>query len=201
MKTLSFLTILAFALLATPAMSRDQLYLGAGVAYNVTPLAHYSGQRYEDGIGPQMSIGLDMGRIGFEGNMVMATHHETDPGYRGRGTEPPSGHTDVDFTGLSVDLKILHPQPGNRNQIYLLVGGGYYTFDYDTPSGHVKHTGEGFDLGAGLIFRFNELIAIDTNVVWRSIDHAGADRLCEEAIGERENYDVIAVGTGLRLCF
>jgi hypothetical protein len=140
MKKALLLTILAAALIATPAMAKEGFYLGANVLFN-----DFSGDidNLDSGNGLGLRGGYGLNKyLAFEA-AVFKTNHDVK---NGGGT--------VDFKGGTIDAKLNLPLTGSHIEPYLLGGVGTYKLDGAGES----LDGKGGQIGIGMdIYLFPEL--------------------------------------------
>jgi hypothetical protein len=176
MKKILLLAVAAVMFVATPVMAKEGLYLGAGFVYNnilSDDLAFL-----DPAVGVELKVGVNLGSIAVEGNLIRSTHDDTDPGFG-----------NADFTGVSVDLRISFSETHDPNQVYLLAGLGAYEIEENGAS----IDGTGLNLGVGVEHRFNEQVALDIKGVYRAIEY--------DEGGFTVDGDTFSVGAGLNLYF
>lgn len=183
MKKLLVLAVLAAALIATPAMAKEGVYLGAELVYNTIQGSDFD--YYDSAGGLGIKVGYNFGSIAIEGNIFKSTHSAT-------------GYIDVDFSGASVDARISFSQTNDPDQVYALIGLGAYTLE--DPS--AKLTGSGLNLGVGLEHFFNQQVALNLAGIYRFIDYdkmeAGG---VTYTLSPESNGDVFTLAVGLNLYF
>lgn len=150
MKKFLVLAALTVALIATPAMATEGLYLGAFLPYD-----KISGDLhgYDNGWGLGGRVGYGFNRyLALEGSIFKTTHDV-------------SGGGTADFKGATVDLKLSLPLTGSKLSPYLLVGVGGYRLE--TDAGNFK--GGGGQVGLGLDISFFPELSFNVGYTKRSI--------------------------------
>lgn len=147
MKKLLLSAVAALALMASPALAKEGLYVGA---YFV-PSADISGIGGVDtGTGYGFRAGIGVGRyFSIEGSYE-TTEHDIDI----------AGGT-LDMTGLAVDAKVNFPltslDSGNVMTLEPYVRLGY-GIDYEVETDVFEDSGSGFRIGVGIeLYLFQEL--------------------------------------------
>lgn len=139
MKKIVLLVVLGLALLTTPASAKSGFYLGANLLFN-----DFSGDidNVDAGNGLGLRAGVGLNRyLAIEGAIFQTDHDVTGGG-------------SVDFTGLTVDLKLNFPLSGSNIEPYLVGGIGSYELD----NGSTTTDGTGMQIGIGMdIYLFPEL--------------------------------------------
>lgn len=155
----------ALALIATPSIAKEGVYLGGGLVYN--NMLDSDLNFVDPAIGYGLKLGFNFGSIALEGNLIKSTHDDTDPGYG-----------DIDFTGLSADLKIFFSQAYDPTQVYLLIGLGSYTLEEFDPfffglfgGANVEIEGTGMNLGLGFEHYFNPQVSLNVGAIYRLIEY------------------------------
>ena len=155
MKKLFLLVVAAMTFVATPAMAKEGLYIGAYLIQNAK-ISGDAGTDIDTGSGYGFRAGLGFNRyLSIEGN-----YERTSYDVKGGGT--------VDLNGLAVDLKLNFPLTSLDSanvmtlEPYIKFG---YGINYDLkPEGASSSSGSGARFGLGIeLYLFRELSA---NVGW-----------------------------------
>jgi opacity protein-like surface antigen len=189
MKNYLVLAVLAVALIATPAMAKEGVYFGAGLAYD--NIVGSDLNNWDAGGGLNLKFGYNFGSIALEGDWFK-TAHSGKPGY-----------VDADLSGVSLNVRVSFSQTNDPNQVYLLAGLGAFKLEFDRPDalGITEITGQGVNLGVGVEHYFNEQVALNVGLIYRIITYDEAkDSLGTFSISD-QNGDTFSLNAGLNFYF
>lgn len=174
MKRILVLTVLAFALMTTPAMAKEGLYLGGLLMWNDIS---EDVSNLDSGSGWGLRGGFGIGRYFAVEGTLFNTEHD-GPG----GSRP-------DFTGLTVDAKVMFPLSGSNLEPYIRVGVGTYELE---AAGNPE--GEGTHFGFGIEYYFVNELSLNIGYTKRNID-------LDEGVPGTLNIDVDSVDVGITYHF
>jgi opacity protein-like surface antigen len=180
MKKILVMGALALALVASPAMAKEGLYLGGGLVIN--SITGDDLDMYDAGGGLNLRFGYNFGQVALEADL-MGSGHTAD------------GYEDASFGGFSINLRVYFSPDENPTQPYFLAGIGGYGFEFDNGD---EFSGGGFNLGFGLEHYLNTNLALDFQAVYRFIEY---DEFNGYPIAPEYDGDVFTLAFGLNYHF
>lgn len=174
MKRILVIAVLAVALFSTPAAAKEGLYLGGLLMWNDIS---EDVNNLDAGGGWGLRGGFGIGRyFAIEGTLFNTEH------------DAPGGNT-ADFTGLTVDAKVMFPLSGSNIEPYIRAGVGTYELDANGSA-----EGEGTHFGFGVEFYLVNELSLNVGYTKRNID-------LDEGVPGTLNIDVDSVDVGITYHF
>ena len=192
-----FMIVVAFCLsavafLSAPASAKEGFYIGFGLDYVDIVGSDPWWDTVEAGAGFDAKLGWDFGPVAIESTLMGSSHDDT-----------ASGYGDGDFSGLTLDLRVLFGPSDLTTRGFLLIGFGRYAFEqYDPFYGdEVILRGDGFNIGGGLEHFFNDVLALDARAVYRFITYDELEVYGSTASIDDMDSDVLNLSIGLSIHF
>ena len=193
MKKILALAVLAFALMAAPAMAKEGFYIGGGMELN--RIVGSDVDQWANGVGVDLKVGYNdsapRGQAGLEIDWFKTVH----PG--------KTGYVDATLSGLSVNLKLFITEAKAPIEVYLLAGYGFFKIDFDHADafGYTGLLGKGVNLGIGFEVSITEHIALNVGGTYRFITYNKAtDSVGTVHIAEL-NGDMLSLYGGFNIYF
>lgn len=180
------------AFLAVPAFSKEGFYIGFGLDYVSVEGSDPWWDTVESGTGFDAKLGWDFGPVAIESTLLGSNHNDTAAGYG-----------DGDFSGLTLDLRVLFGPSDLPTRGFLLVGFGRYAFEQYDPyyDDEVIFRGDGFNIGGGVEHYFNRVLALDARAVYRVITYDEVEVYGDTASIDDMDSDMFNLSIGLSVHF
>jgi len=229
MKKILALAVLAFALMAAPAMAKEGFYIGGGMELN--RIVGSDVDQWANGVGVDLKVGYNdsapRGQAGLELNRIVGSDVDqwangvgvdlkvgyNDSAPRGQAgleidwfkTVHPgkTGYVDATLSGLSVNLKLFITEAKAPIEVYLLAGYGFFKIDFDHADalGYTGLLGKGVNLGIGFEVSITEHIALNVGGTYRFVTYNKATDSVGTVHITELNGDMLSLYGGFNIYF
>lgn len=189
MKKVLVLALLALGLIATPALAKEGVYFGAGLAYD--NIIGSDVDNYKAGGGLNFKLGYSFGSVALEGDWFGTAH------------DGETGFTDADLSGLSINVKASFSEVSDPTQVYILAGFGGFLLEFKqaTVSGIEELRGGGFNLGGGVEHFFNDQVSLNLAAIYRFIIYDEAEDQFGTLALDDWDGDTFSLNAGINVYF